>query len=307
MIYTSTELLASIKTRAMIPSSQNTFQDSDLLNLANEEMESFIVGTLMRVQEEYLVYTQQIPLVQGQTRYRIPERAIGMKIRDIVMVTNSSKYYLPRIAREAIPEFDSQNLGAGFYLENNNIVLLWEPNASEGYLEVSTFGRPGKIVESILYQEITSVDTSTNTLGMTTLLPAFIVGAKVDVQTHLSGSEYLLRSATITAIDLVNKTVTVDLDTSKVQVGDYLCEEFECAVPQCPEEMHPLLAQRVVCRVLEALNDKDGLANASQKLKEMEVNILALTDSRVEGKPQKVNNRRGLLTSAMVPYIKLGR
>ncbi len=298
MIYTSDLLLQSIKTRAMIPSSQNTFQDSDLLNLANEEMETFIVGTLLRTQEEYLVVTDVVSTVVGQTRYRIPTRAIGGKLRDVSMVTSTGTRPVPRYIRENIPTNPQAISAFGFYVEGNYIVLLSSPNDNSANLQLSYFLRAGQIVDSTQWQSATAVDPVGNVISVTTILPIFTVGALVDVVTSKSGSETILRDAVITAIDTVLKKITINQSCALVNVGDYLSLSGKTAVPQCPEEMHPLLAQRVICRVLEALNDVNGLAQSSAKLKEMELNITALIDSRVVGKPKKILNRRGLLTSS---------
>lgn len=298
MIYTSDLLLESIKTRAMIPSSQNTFQDSDLLNLANEEMETFIVGTLMRVQEEYLVITDHLPTVAGQARYRIPYRAIGQKIRDVTMTCGTSTVPIPRVLRENFANNNTSFNQFGFYIEGNYIVLLSPTVDTSSTIDVSYFMRPGKIVDSDNWQAATAVDTATNTLTVAEILPSFVVGAQLDIINANSGNETILRDAVITAVDSMALTITIDQSCALVNVSDYICLAGESAVPQCPEEMHPLLAQRVICRVLEALNDREGLAAASAKLKEMELNILALIDARVVGKPLKIVNRHGLLRSA---------
>jgi hypothetical protein len=301
MIYNSDLLLASIKTRAMIPSSQNTFMDSDLLNLANEEMETFIVGTLSRVQEEYLVVTDAVPLVAGQTRYRIPVRAIGQKLRDIYIDTGSAKIMLPRLNREDIPTYNYSlsQTNVGFYLEGNYIVLIVAAASTTGNLMVSYLIRPGQIVDSTNWQKATAVNTSTNVITVATILPTFIVGTQLDIITAKSGSETILRDTVITAIDSVNKLITVDQPCTLVSVGDYVCLSGQSAVPQCPEEMHPLLAQRVVCRVLESLNDAQGLQQANATLQLMERNILALIDSRVTGKPIKLKNSNNLIRAAI--------
>jgi hypothetical protein len=297
MIYTSDLLLQSIKTRAMIPSSQNTFSDADLLNLANEEMETFIVGTIMRVQQEYLVVTDSLPLVKDQVRYRIPPRAIGQKVRDVTMTSNGSTIPVPRYLRENKSDQTSVDGQFGFYIENNYIVLLSAPSTSQGTLDVSYFLRTGQIVDSTMWQNVVSV--AGNVIGVSSILPGFVVGAKIDVITAMSGSETILRDANILSVDLQNKTITLDQSCALVQVGDYVCFAGQSAVPQCPEEMHPLLAQRVICRVLEALNDQNGLAAASQKLQLMEQNILALIDNRIVGKPLKIVNNRGLLAASI--------
>ncbi len=307
MIYTSDLLLASIKTRAMIPSSQNTFQDSDLLNLANEEMETFIVGTLMRVQEEYLVVTDTVPLISGQVRYRIPSRAIGGKLRDIVMATSTGNISIPRYSRENIPQNASVMSILGFYVEGNYLVLAAPPSDNLSSLLVSYFIRPGKIVDSTQYQVASVVDQINNVITVPAILPSFTVGTLLDVITAKSGSETIIKDAAITAIDAINKKITVNQTCALVSVGDYLCLAGQSAVPQCPEEMHPLLAERVICRVLESLNDVNGLNMASQKVKEMELNILALIDTRVVGKPRKIVNRSGLLSIAAKSNPRLTR
>lgn len=298
MIFTATELLASIKTRALVPSSQTTFADTDLLDLANEEMEQFMAGYLIRVKEEYLIHTEDITLIANEDHYRIPERAIGLKLRDIVYKdSNGNRSRIPRLDREDLPEYPSNATDSpvGFYLESNDIVLLPMPRTTAGTLEVSYYRRPGKIVAASRYTTILS--TSGQNLIVANSVPAnMAVGGFIDIITNKSGSETVVHGLEITAI--VGTTITVSGDVTNVAAGHYVCSEKEAPMPQCPEEMHPLLAQRVACRLLEALNDTEGLQNASVKLLEMEKNLTSLIDSRVEGKPQKIVNRRGLLMGA---------
>jgi len=313
MIYNSDDLLASIKTRAMIPNSQNTFSDDDLINLANEEMEAFIVGSLLRVQEEYLVKTLTMNIIGNQDHYRIPERALGQRLRDIVFTDGTViKARLPQVGREEIPDYSINPAQRPycFYLEGNYIVLLPGPNSSNSSLDVSYYARPGKIVTSDQYASIAGFDVLAKTIDLNgSVVPANIaVNGKIDIQTARSGNEYVLQDLTVTAISGMTLTVAEDIadvnGNPLITIGDYACSAKQAAIPQCPEEMHPLLAQRVACRVLEALNDSEGLQNASGKLAEMEKNILALIDTRVTGKPRKVNNKTGILSAARLWSLK---
>lgn len=80
-----------------------------------------------------------------------------------------------------------------------------------------------------------------------------------------------------------------------LMLGDHLAAVEECIIPNIPDDLHSMLAQRVVCRCLEALGDQNGLGAANQKLAEMELKTGQLIDNRVEGAPLKVVNRHGFL------------
>ena len=69
----------------------------------------------------------------------------------------------------------------------------------------------------------------------------------------------------------------------------------EAAIPQIPSDLHPMLVQRVVRRVMEALGDTEGLNNATQKMMEFEKKTMGIVDNRVEDSTKKVVNRHAIL------------
>lgn len=77
--------------------------------------------------------------------------------------------------------------------------------------------------------------------------------------------------------------------------NDIVALSGETIIPQIPDELHSMLAQRVACRCLEALGDRDGLSAANTKLQEMELKTSALINDRVESSPQKVVNHNSPL------------
>lgn len=76
---------------------------------------------------------------------------------------------------------------------------------------------------------------------------------------------------------------------------DYICSQYECIIPQIPSDLHSLLAERTVARILASLGDQAGLQNSKQSISEMESRQGSLIDNRVEGSPRKVLNRNSLL------------
>lgn len=126
---TSQDLIASVKRKISFPVSQNTFTDQDILAFANEEMAISQVPSVMEFHEEYFVFVEEIPLVQGTSRYAIPERALGMKLRDVKYKdVNGNWFDMHRVAPED-KAFFQRNIGTSetlskYYIEGNDVVLL---------------------------------------------------------------------------------------------------------------------------------------------------------------------------------------
>ena len=84
-------------------------------------------------------------------------------------------------------------------------------------------------------------------------------------------------------------------------VGDYICEEYECIIPQIPPDLHNGLAERVCGRILSAQGDMQGLQMTGSKLQDIQRTEGILLDNRVEGSVQKVNQRKSL-----VSFLRMG-
>ena len=93
--FTSDDLLESVKRKISFPASQNTFQDTDILAFANEELAIAMVPAIMSFHEEYFVTFDVVPIIGGTSRYQIPERAIGMKLRGVFWCDNIIGPYNP--------------------------------------------------------------------------------------------------------------------------------------------------------------------------------------------------------------------
>lgn len=79
------------------------------------------------------------------------------------------------------------------------------------------------------------------------------------------------------------------------EAEDYICSQFECIIPQIPSDLHSLLAERTVARILEAQGDLAGLQTANMKIGDLENRQATMLQNRVEGSPRKVFNRNSLL------------
>jgi hypothetical protein len=144
------DLIRSIKRRAFIPSSQETFTDEDLLEMATEEINLGLVPLIQRMHEEHLVYYTEIVLDPSKKRYPIPARAHGNKLRDVALVDeNDNVFEMHRYSLNELSDFSNTTAyinARGFYLENNDIILTnFQTNFGQK-LRIYFYMRPNSLI-----------------------------------------------------------------------------------------------------------------------------------------------------------------
>lgn len=316
--FSASDLITSVRNRGSIPTAAGSgITDDDILRYANEEIHESIAPIVLRVKEEYFVWTETIELTGGVSKYRINPRSMGNKLRDVMYLDEGgNSWSLPLISREHIDYYEpSTGVGYpdGFYLEGNDLILIPNlTNSPVGVLEVSFFFTPSQLVASSQARQITAVDTATNTITVDSIPTNFTSSSIYDIHSQFPGAEPLRFDLTVASIDSGAGTITFNTGTDKsidrinnsdpqvqerlpVQVGDWVCVQGQSARIQLPKEAHALVAQATVCRVLEAMGDSQGLQNAAQKLMKMESQLISLLEGRVQGAKKKLVNRGGVL------------
>jgi hypothetical protein len=382
--YTSQELIDAVKRKIAMPITQNTFSEEDILNFANEELFLSQVPSILQYHEEYLVYNQEIDLEDSVSRYDIPPRAIGMKLRDLFYVDeNGNVTEMSNVGLSNADYFDGYNgsfqVPRKFYIESNEIVIVPRvTSAPQGHLLAKYYLRPNSLVLNEraaicthFLKEVTIgtvVTGNTLTVGDNELVAGtdFAIGVTAaatatninnainaldleDISSTVSSSvvsisyqeldtEISSDSANITVstrvgiccdeipdhfedgiyVDFLqteggHKTYDFDVKIPRegvssnavffesdviptgFVVGDYICEQNECIIPQIPSDLHNLLAERTCVRILEALGDTEGVKTQNTKIIDLEQRQAVLIDNRVEGAPRKIFNRHSLL------------
>jgi hypothetical protein len=150
--YTSASLIEAVKRNQSVPISQITYEAEDILVFATEEIFLSQIPSILQYHEEYYVYEQDIPLVGGKSRYPIPARAIGMKLRDLYYVdTQGQLVEMSKINPDDESFFatDSQSNPTPIHykIQNNSIVIV--PSVAQtvqGKLRFTYFLRPNSLV-----------------------------------------------------------------------------------------------------------------------------------------------------------------
>jgi hypothetical protein len=205
-------------------------------------------------------------------------------------------------------------------MENNFIVVV--PTVAEnpqGSLICKIFMRPNQLVLSTEIAIVESFNLATGDVVLSSTLPTGFtltddLNAPMTYDFVQTSRGHRTKAIDVTPNSINLGTNTINFNPAAVapppynnipvnsnalprdlQVGDMLCLSGQTNIPQIPDELHSMLAQRVVCKCLEAQKDTEGLQNARATLQEMETNLGMLIDNRTEGQPMKVNNLRSAL------------
>lgn len=156
---TANDLIAAVQRKISFPIAQNTFSTNDILAFANEEMFISQVPSIMVYHEEYFVTQTAIPLQPNQSIYTIPNRAIGLRIRNVFwgdgeILAGSPYGNLFEMTRVSPDDaaFFQRNIGANvaihkFYIQGNSINLLPTVQANPtGFMVFMYFLRPNQLV-----------------------------------------------------------------------------------------------------------------------------------------------------------------
>lgn len=302
MFYTSDTLITSVKDRTLAPSSQTTFSSATFLNFANEEMQIKMVPYIMSMREDFFLKNLSQAITANISKYTLPRRAIGNGIKDLFVIDNTNnRFIVPKINIHDLPITGSISdlFISHFYLYGDQIVVTPTPNTTAGSLDIWYYSKPSQLVLTSACAKITAVSQgSPNTI--------FTVDTDISAQTtvdFLSGKspfqlwvqDIPVVSATATTVTIL--TTNVDDEAMSLvlpQVGDYICPQLQANIPMIPEEFHPLLAELVAARVLQALGDGAKLQQTMANIAEMKMNIQMLMANRAEQAVEKIVNRYSL-------------
>lgn len=206
------DLIRSIKRRAFIPNSQETFTDEDLLEMATEEVNIGLVPLIQRMHEEHLIYYTEIELEQGRKRYPIPARAHGNKLRDVALIDeNGNVFEMHRYSLNEISDFTNTTSyinTRGFYLENNDVVLNNFDVNIGNKLRFYFYMRPNHLVAEEKGATVESI-LSTREVNEINPKSGSITNITSGIITTLQCSNHGLKSGDLVFISGTNTTPTI--------------------------------------------------------------------------------------------------
>jgi hypothetical protein len=286
---TTSTLIPAIKRRAMLPTTQSTYQTADFLAVLNSELQATLVPLLMSVREEYFVADSDTAMVVGQSAYDIPSAAVGGDLRQVLAVSaqDGSTRPLARFEPEQVTGLPTGNgTPYGFVVKDEQVVLYPPPQNTLENLRLSYHRRPNTLVDASACGVVTATTSSTITFTGSPSIPNS-GGTPFDVVK--ASPQFKAISLTVGGNSGGVITVSGTVPSS-VAIGDYVCVSGQSPVPQIPAELHPLLVLRAVCVIAQGLGDGQLLQMAQAELTEKQRLALILIANRVKSNVRKVPN-----------------
>lgn len=292
--YTTTGLIAAIKLRGILPSSQTLYNAANMVTMMSKQLIADIVPAIMETKQEYLVQNYDQSISANQVSFFIPFRAVGLKLRDCVLVDSAGKEYpLRRFEPEDLKEGFDQGV-KGFYVDNDKVNLIPSGNDYSQYtFRAKIFRRPNYLVQASGAAQITTIDTATKTVTCSSVPSSFTTSLTYD---FIKGKPSFRVHAEEQALSVKNGfdlTFSAALP-SDLAVGDWVAETGFSPIPQIPYDLHPLLEQSTVILILRGLKDRTGVELAEAEYKKMLQKFGLVVNPRVDGAPQKIVSRRGI-------------
>lgn len=297
--YDTGALLSDIKERGSLPDNDLRFSDTLLLSSATKELREGIAPMLAAARVEHLVYAYSTPVVVGQAAYRMPSRAAGGTLRDVVYLDASGNPW-PLIALSSdqvrqIGPVSQQGTPTSYYLRNYDVVLVPVPNVG-GTLSLPYYARPNRLVAETDVPILTVTNTSGTTWEITgdQNPPGLGTGTyALDLVRGIPGFETLATSFTVTEPAPDDWRYVFTLPVGEVATtADYLMLPGTAPVPQCPVELFGLLAVRAARRAIKAVGD-ERWQSLDADVAELEDKARSWLQSRVSGDTQQAGGQIG--------------
>jgi hypothetical protein len=288
--YTTTRLIAQVRMRGMIPAGDKTFSDQNIVDLANEALQSYIVPKLLQVNEGYFVKHEDVSVSSGIDMYSLPTRAITGRVRDVQLaVTDGSvTRYVPleRIEEERLHWTAGSGTPEGYVLRGNSIILSPTPDA-DCTVRVLYYRRPGELILEADADELTTI-TDNGTYYVTNVAYAAGYYDIIKIKGLFDWAVYNLQAVNVTSKIAFLKTACEGVP----EVGDFLCETGLSPVPQIPAELRTLLFERIKFECLNAIGDPKASAVEAACDRRWQ-GTQGILSNRGEGKARVIINPHG--------------
>ena len=303
MGFTTADLLTRAKLYGWSPASSGSVTDTEFLQLADDELQSYVFPRVLEAKGEYRVATSDASITAGQTVYRLPTRAHAGRLRDVLYIdTAGNAVSLPMMDPEELgTRFSSyalESMPRAWYFQDSNVVVWPAQSTTRGTLRRTYFMRPGTLVATSACAKITTIGAASSggagyrrftcanvPTSVTTSVTVDMVRADGGFETsHIDMAVHAVVTGAAGTIDIAETALTV----GNISVGDYISIAGEACIPQVPDICHPWLARRVATLFLETQQDDGAMKASVAAADRMEQRILETLTPRVDGEPKTI-------------------
>lgn len=309
-----------------VPAIQELYKASEQCLLMDAIMRNRVVPMIMKYRKHHFLTTYDQTTTTSRS-YVIHPEAMDLGLYNVTLVNAAGEEYplLPvdldqEVAKRSRPYDSAAISGApwGYYVRGD-LLYLW-PSVTAGLtLREHYYRRPNRFCRSAAYTytdpslneaaeavQVVSVNTLTGAITCTTSsVPSTITtSTPVDVIKGTPGFGIKIFALTPTAV--TTSVVTLGgaaqialVAAAGIEAGDWLCLAGDSPVIQLPVEVHGILAQELACKLLEGIEDMEGLAAASKERDELVKLYTMNYPLRVEQAPKETTSYAKLSDSVL--------
>jgi hypothetical protein len=300
--WTTTELIANIRRKARIATSDSTYTDVAVLREADDAVNTVFLPVVSNLGQFHLVRTVDMAITADQADYRIPERAAGDGLVDVALINaGGSGYGLPNIGLAHVHSYASTGSSepVGFAIQGAVLTVVPTPSTTAGTLRIKYTTRRGKLVATTAAAQVSAINTGTKVVTCTTVPAAWVDTSAYDLVQAKPGFDTLAIDQGVSAVSAgASGTLTFD-DTlpTDLAVGDWVSLAWETPVVQLPMEQHGTLELVVASGMLEAVGDYAVAQAYDLKVAKALASWSNMASPRVKLRTRKIINHNSLMRS----------
>lgn len=281
-------LIEQAKRMESLATSSATFDNTDLIEFFNAELQSVLTPIVQSVNEEFGVMVVDYPMAALTETVRIPSQATGARLRNVQFV--SPQGFVTNFPRVNPDKLD-QVSNISFYIRNNELVFYPRPPTANGTLRLTYFRRSNVLTTVVSTGRVIAIDLVGGLINLdnSPVGSDWIPGNTIDI--IVGSSPYDFRARAVTILAITGSIVQIDLATAALlEIGDYFALQGFTPVAQfVPQEAMQLLAQLGAARCLQSLGDTEGWKISQAKIDQMTKHLINLISDRIEGQPKRLS------------------
>ncbi len=290
--YTTQDLIDRIKLKAHVPVGSQTFSPENLINLANDELQTMIISQILSTRGGYYLAYRDYEVVESGL-YNIPPDCISAALENVELIQGTT--IIPVNLLQEAEQFSTispTTTSYGFFMKGNKVQILPTPNVGQARLWYAK--RPGSLVLPAQCAEVLDFVILTDPMtfepiGMDITVASIPEGMNIGDTIDVCGDQppfNVLGEPLIT--NIVTNVITIDEVVEDIAVGDWLAINDQTCIPAIPVEFRPLLEQRTVAKMYEIDNKMEKYKMAMECLKELEMALFKLITPRVKSKTKVI-------------------
>jgi hypothetical protein len=283
------DLVEAVRQEAMLAPSDESETTERIIAALNREQRLYLARLLLSVGEAHQVAHADVSLTAGTSRYRVPSRAIGAKVKLVSLLSGTLATPLYPMPYER--QVESAGGGPGdYWWENKQIVLRVTP-AAAGTLRITYFRRLGELVPENEAGLVASFNANARTVTLEETPADF--GTAAANYDFIQGTEHFDTLAAEASATRAGDVLTfADALPTELAVGDYIALPGQAPLCQAPRELHDVLTLRTAFAILDASGDPKAAAT-ERRLQRAESDALSILSPRVQGSPKVLLNPHG--------------